>query len=182
MERCLMLDVASPFILRPIGIALGGLLFFEIAKRSWRVDPVPHAFEVRSKAIGREWPAANAPPRPVRVPRPSRPVEAQRILAGSARGWSILSGNVNPTRYEARVTVSIRVIGEDDAVVLASGQADVELDEMARVTSWGGTAAGELLGRSLILGPPLSPDVGYEKQFDAIIDPEKMVDPSVAGI
>ncbi len=27
-----MLELASPFILWPIGIALGGLLFFEIAK------------------------------------------------------------------------------------------------------------------------------------------------------
>ena len=28
-----MLDVLNPFILWPIGVALGGLLFFEIAKR-----------------------------------------------------------------------------------------------------------------------------------------------------
>jgi hypothetical protein len=28
-----MLEVVSPFILWPVGIALGGLLFFEIAKR-----------------------------------------------------------------------------------------------------------------------------------------------------
>ena len=27
-----MLDVLNPFILWPIGVALGGLLFFEIAK------------------------------------------------------------------------------------------------------------------------------------------------------
>jgi hypothetical protein len=33
MELCLMLEVVSPFILWPVGIALGGLLFFEIAKR-----------------------------------------------------------------------------------------------------------------------------------------------------
>jgi hypothetical protein len=36
-----MLDVVSPFILWPIGIALGGLLFFEIEKRSWRVIQWP---------------------------------------------------------------------------------------------------------------------------------------------
>jgi len=47
-----MLDVLNPFILWPIGVALGGLLFFEIAKHCWRVDPVPRAFEARSKAIG----------------------------------------------------------------------------------------------------------------------------------
>jgi hypothetical protein len=41
MEVCLMLDVVSPFILWPIGIALGGLLFFEIEKRSWRVIQWP---------------------------------------------------------------------------------------------------------------------------------------------
>jgi hypothetical protein len=107
-----MLDVLNPFILWPIGVALGGLLFFEIAKHCWRVDPVPRAFEARSKAIGPEWPAANAP-RPARAAWPSRPAEAQRILAGNEAVWSIPSGNVNPTRREARVMVSIRVIGED---------------------------------------------------------------------
>ena len=30
----MMLDVVSPFILWPIGMALGGLLFLEITKRS----------------------------------------------------------------------------------------------------------------------------------------------------
>jgi len=43
MELCPMLDVLNPFILWPIGVALGGLLFFEIAKRSLRVDPAPVA-------------------------------------------------------------------------------------------------------------------------------------------
>jgi len=33
-----MLDVVSPFILWPIGMALGGLLFFEITKRSSRAE------------------------------------------------------------------------------------------------------------------------------------------------
>jgi hypothetical protein len=33
MELCPMLELTSPFILWPIGIALGGLLVFEIAKR-----------------------------------------------------------------------------------------------------------------------------------------------------
>jgi hypothetical protein len=39
-----------------------------------------------------------------------------------------------------------------------------------------------LLGRSLILVTLLKPDVGYDKQFDAIIDRQEMVDPGVAGI
>jgi hypothetical protein len=110
-------DVINPFILWPIGVALGGFLFFEIAKHCWRVDSVPRAFEARSKAIGPEWPAADAP-RPARAAWPSQPAEAQRILAGSEPVWSIPSGNINPTRCEARVMVSIRVIGEDDAVAL----------------------------------------------------------------
>jgi hypothetical protein len=66
MELCLMPDVLNPFILWPIGVALGGLLFFEIAKHCWRVDPVPRAFEARSKAIGPAWPAATLPARPER--------------------------------------------------------------------------------------------------------------------
>ena len=48
-----MLDVLSPLILWPIGVALGGLLFFEIAKHCWRVDPVPRAFEARKLERGR---------------------------------------------------------------------------------------------------------------------------------
>jgi hypothetical protein len=159
MELCLMLDVLNPFILWPIGVALGGLLFFEIAKHCWRVDPVPRAFEARSKAIRPEWPAANAP-RPARAAWPSRPAEAQRILAGNGPVWSIPSGNVNPTRCEARVMVSIRVIGEDDAVALASGEAEFELDAMMPVTSCGARGTDELLGRSLILVTRLRPDVG----------------------
>jgi hypothetical protein len=174
MELCLMLDVdvLNPFILWPIGVALGGLLFFEIAKHCWRVDPVPRAFEARSKAIGPAWPAANAR-RPARAAWPGRPTEAQRILAGNELVWSIPSGNVNPTRCEARVMVSIRVIGEDDAVALASGKAEFELDAMP-VTSCSARGTDELLGRSLILVAPLRPDVGYDKQFDAIIDRQVM--------
>ena len=47
--------------------------------------------------------------------------------------------------------VSIRVIGEDDAIVLASGEAEFELDAMMPVTSCGARGTDELLGRSLIL-------------------------------
>jgi hypothetical protein len=171
MELCPMLDVLNPFILWPIGVALGGLLFFEIAKHCWRVNPAPRAFEARSKTIGPEWPAAKAP-RPARAAWPSRPAEAQRILAGNEAVWSIPSGNVNPTRCEARMMVSIRVIGE----------AEFELDAMMPVTSCGARGTVELLGRSLILVTPLRPDVGYDKQFAAIIDRQEMVDPGVAGI
>jgi fumarate hydratase class II len=80
------------------------------------------------------------------------------------------------------VMVSIRVIGEDDAVALASGEAEFELDAMMPVTSCSARGTGELLGRSLILVTPLRLDVGYDKQFDAIIDRQEMVDPGVAGI
>ena len=48
-----MLELTSPFVLWPVGIALGGLLFFEIAKRSLRVDPAPRVVEARSKALKR---------------------------------------------------------------------------------------------------------------------------------
>jgi hypothetical protein len=138
-------------------------LFFEIAKRSLRVDPAPRRVEARSKAIGPEWPTANAPLHPARAPWPSRPAEAQRVFAGNARGWSIPSANDNPTRCEATVMVRIRVIGEDDAVVLASGQAEFELDGMTLVT-------------------PLRPGVAYGKPFVTIIDPQEKVAPGVAGI
>jgi hypothetical protein len=158
-----MLDILNPFILWPAGIALGGLLFFEIAKHCLRLDPAPRGVEARSKPIGPEWPAANAPFRPARAPWPSRPAEAQRIFAGNAGGWSIPSANDNPTRCEARVMVRIRVIGEDDAVVLASGQAEFELDAMALVTS-------------------LRPGVGYGMPFVTIIDPQEMVAPGAARI
>jgi hypothetical protein len=131
MELCLMLELTSPFILWPIGVALAGLLFFEIAKHCWRVDPAPRGVEARSKAIGPERLAASAPLRPASAPWPSGPAEAQRIFAGNAPGWSIPSVNFVPIRCEATVMVSIRVIGEDDAVVLAGGQAEFELDAMA---------------------------------------------------
>lgn len=156
-----MLDLTSPFILWPIGIALGGGLFFEVAKRCWRVDPAPRGVEARS--IGLERLAANAPFRPARGPWPSRPAEARRIFAGNARGWSIPSANDNPTRCEATVMVRIRVIGEDDAIVLASGQAEFELDGMTLVT-------------------PLRPGVGHGKPSFTIIDPQERVAPGVAGI
>jgi hypothetical protein len=97
-------------------------------------------------------------PRPARAVWPSRPAQAQRILAGNEPVWSIPSGNVNPTRCGARVMVSIRVIGEDDAVALASGKAEFELDAMPVTSCSAGT--GELLGRSLILVAPPRPDVG----------------------
>ena len=136
-----MFDVLNPFILWPVGIALGGLLFFEIAKHSLRVDPVPRRVEARSKVIGPEWPVANAPLHPARASWPSRRLEAQRILAGNESGWRIPSGNVNPVRRAATVMVRIRVIGEADAVVLAGGQAEFELDGMhfgdpAKVGCW----------------------------------------------
>jgi hypothetical protein len=63
-----MLELTSPFILWPVGIALGGLLFFEIAKRSCRVDSVPRGVEARSKAIGPERLAANPPLYEARAP------------------------------------------------------------------------------------------------------------------
>jgi hypothetical protein len=158
-----MLDVLNPFILWPLGIALGGLLFFEIAKRSLRVDPAPRRVEARSKAIGPERPVANAPLHPARAPWPSRPAEAQRIFAGNARGWSIPLANVNPTRCEAIVMVRIRVIGEDDPIVFAGGQAEFDLDGMTLVT-------------------PLRPGVGYGEPFVTILDPQEEVATGVAGI
>ena len=130
-----MLELTSPFILWPIGVALAGLLFFEIAKHWWRVDPAPRGVEARSKAIEPERLAARAPLHPARAPWPSRPADAQGIFAGNASGWSIPSSNFVPIRCEATVMVSIRVIGEDDAVVLASGRAEFELDPMALVTA-----------------------------------------------
>jgi hypothetical protein len=60
-------------------------LFFEIAKHCWRVDPVPRAFEARSKAIGPEWPAANAP-RPARA---LAKVRHRRVWRGSSRSPTI---------------------------------------------------------------------------------------------
>jgi hypothetical protein len=123
MERCPMFDVLNPFILWPVGIALGGLLFFEVAKRTCRIDLVPRGVE-----------AASAPLRPARAPWPSGPAEAQRIFAGNAPGWSIPLANVNPTRCEATVMVSMRMIGEDDTIVFASGLAEFDLDGMTLVT------------------------------------------------
>lgn len=156
-------DVLNPFILWPVLIALGGLLFFEVAKRSLRVDRAPRGFDARSKAFQPEWPDPNAPPRPARVPWPSRPLEAQRILAGNESRWRIPLGNVDPARRAATVMVSIRVIGEDDAVVVASGQAEFELDGMTLVT-------------------PLRPGAGYGEPFVMIIDPQEKVATGVAGI
>ena len=158
-----MLDILNPFILWPVGIALGGLLFFEIAKRCWRVNPAPGSVGAGSKANGPEWSAANAPLRLASAPWPSRPAEAQRIFAGNARGWSIPSANDNPTRCEATVMVSIRVIGEDDTIVFASGQAEFDLDGMTLVT-------------------PLRPGAGYAEPFVTIIDPQEKVTTGVAGI
>lgn len=129
-----MLDLTSPFTLWPIGIALGGLLVFEVARRSLRVDPPSHHVEARSRAIRPEWRAANAPLRPTRAPWPSRPMEAQPIFAGNARGRSIPSANDNRTRCEATVMVKIRVISEDDDVVLATGHSKFELDGMTLAT------------------------------------------------
>jgi hypothetical protein len=163
MELCPMLDILNPFILWPVGIALGGLLFFEIAKRSWRVDPAPHSVAARSMAIGPERSAANASLRLPSAPWPSRPAEAQRIFAGNARLWSIPSANDNPIRCEATLMVSIRVVGRDDAVAFASGQAEFDLDATTLVT-------------------PLRPGVGYDKQFVAIIDPQEMAAPGVTRI
>lgn len=50
--------------------------------------------------------------------------------------------------------VSIRMIGEDNVVAFASGQAELELDAM-----------------TLVISP--RPGVGYEKEFFAIIDPKE---------
>ena len=158
-----MLELASPFILWPIGIALGGLLFFEIAKYCWRVDPAPRGVEAISNAIGPERLAANAPRRPTRALRPGRPLQAQRISAGNRPGRSIAAGNIAQTRCEATVMVSIRMIGEDNVVAFASGQAEFVLDAMTLVT-------------------PPRPGVGYDKEVFAIIDSKDMVAPGVGGI
>jgi hypothetical protein len=163
MELCPMLELTSPFILWPIGIALGGLLFFEIAKRSWRVDPAPRGVDVRSNAFGREPLAPNAQLHSARAPRPSRPAEVQRILAGSQPGWSIPSGNGYPTRCEAKVMITVRVIGEDDGFSFASRQAEFELDAMTLLT-------------------PLRPAGGHDKQFVTMSNPQDMVAPGVARI
>jgi hypothetical protein len=152
MELCLMLDTLNPFILWPIGVALGGLLFFEIAKHCWRLDPAPRYVEARSRAIRPERPDSNAPPRPARTPRPSRPMEAQRILAGNEPGWWIPLSNVNPARRAATVMISIRVIGEEDTLAFASDQAEFEFDAMTLVTA-------------------LRPAAGHRDQSVTIIDP-----------
>lgn len=158
-----MLELASPFILWPLGIALGGLLFFEIGKRSLGVDPEPRRVEARSKALQPEWPDANAPPRPARALWPSRPAEAQRIFAGNARACSIPLANVNPTRCEATVMVSIRVAGKEDTIVFARGQTQFDLEGMTLVT-------------------PLRPGAGYGEPFVTIIDPQEKAATGVAGI
>lgn len=158
-----MLELTSPFILWPIGIALGGLLFFEISKCCWRVDPAPRGVEARSKAIEPERLAASAPLRPARPSWPSGPAEAQRRFAGNAPGWSIPSGNFIPIRCEATVMVSIRAIGEDDTIVFASGRAEVDLDGMTLVT-------------------PLRPGADCGEPFVTIIDPQEKVATGVAGI
>lgn len=59
--------------------------------------------------------------------------------------------------------VSIRVVGEDDAVAFARGEAEFELDGMTLVT-------------------PLRRGVGYDKQFVAIIDSQEMAAPGVTRI
>ena len=158
-----MLELTSPFILWPIGIALGGLLFFEIAKCCWRVDPAPRGVEARSKAIEPERLAASAPLRPARPSWPSGPAEAQLRFTGNAPGWSIPSGNFIPIRCEATVMVSIRVIGEDDTIVFASGRAEFDLDGMTLVT-------------------PLRPGADCGERFVTIIDPQEKVATGVAGI
>ena len=158
-----MLDILNPFILWPVGIALGGLLFFEIAKRCWRVNPAPGSVGAGSKANGPEWSAANAPLRLASAPWPSRPAEAQRIFAGNARRWSVPSANDNLIRCEATVMVSIRVVGEDDPVAFASGQAEFDLDGMTLVT-------------------PLRPGARCGEPFVTIIDPQEKVATRPAGI
>jgi hypothetical protein len=59
--------------------------------------------------------------------------------------------------------VSIRMIGEDDTIVFASGQAEFDLDGMTLVT-------------------PLTPGAGYGEPFVTIIDPQEKVATGVAGI
>jgi len=48
-----MLDVLNPFILWPIGVALGGLLFFEIAKHSggWILCPAPSRLDQKRSGL-----------------------------------------------------------------------------------------------------------------------------------
>jgi hypothetical protein len=69
-----------------------------------------------------------------------------------------------------------------DAVALAIGEEEFELDAMTPMTNCAAIGTDELLGRSPILVTPLRPDVGYDKQLDAIIDRQDMVDPGVARI
>ena len=59
--------------------------------------------------------------------------------------------------------VSIRMIGEDDTIVFASGQAEFDLDGMTLVT-------------------PLRQAAGYGEPFATIIDPQEKVATGVAGI
>jgi hypothetical protein len=70
---------------------------------------------------------------------------------------------VNPTRCEATVMVSIRMIGEDDTIVVASGLAEFDLDGMTLVT-------------------PLRPGADYGEPFVTMIDPQEKVATGVAGI
>jgi hypothetical protein len=145
MELCLVLDVLNPLILWPISTALGGLLFFEIANHCWRLDPVPRASEARSKAIG---PAYRPQTLAARRERPGQ-ADLQGLNEYSWERARLVDpvGQRQPDPMRGRVMVSIRVIGEDDAVALANGKAEFELDAVP-VTSSSARGPDEWLGRS----------------------------------
>ena len=157
------------------------------------------------------------------------------LLPENEPGSSIMPGKVNPTQQEAMVMVCIQVIGEDNAVAFAGSQGNFELNAMrpivinnflhsARILgdaceklrqfSVEGTRLNrkhidEMVDRSLMLVPALSPVIGYdkasaiahkandedltlkeaalrsgaidEKRFDEIVDPKKMVGHGVGG-
>jgi hypothetical protein len=54
MELCLMLDVLNPFILWPIGVALGGLLFFSRLQSTaggWILCPAPSRLDQKRSGL-----------------------------------------------------------------------------------------------------------------------------------
>jgi fumarate hydratase class II len=52
------------------------------------------------------------------------------LLPANERGSSIRPGKINPTPQEAMVMVCIQMIGDDNAVAVASSQGNLELNAM----------------------------------------------------
>ncbi len=95
------------------------------------------------------------------------------ILPANEPGSSIMPGKVNPTQSEAVTMVCVKVIGNHNGITMAGSHGHFELNVFAAKI-----AKNALKNKTKLKDEAIKSGLIKEKDYDKIVDPRKMVNPS----